>query len=102
MLYKITLKVHKVLNENDLTLKTETIRFFEQIICSRRQITFELYKNNTYRIGMNTSANKFYHINKLIGLDKFNLSFVHFKKLMKIQFIKNGNFVMMLQGWMMS
>ena len=41
-----------------------------------------------YIIGMNTSANKFCHINKLTGLDKFNLSFVHFKKLMKIQFLK--------------
>ena len=39
---------------------------------------------------MNTQANKFYHINKLIGLDKLNMSFVHYKKLMKIQFLKNG------------
>ena len=90
MLYKITLKLHKVLNKNDPNLKTETIHLFEQTICSRRQITFELFRNNAYKIGMNPSANKFYHINKLIGLDKLNLSFVHFKKLMKIQLLKNG------------
>ena len=39
---------------------------------------------------MNTTANKLYHINKLIGLDKLNMTFVHFKKLMKVQFLKNG------------
>ena len=90
MMYKISLKLHKVLNENEPNLKTETIALFEQTICSRRQITFELYRSNAYRIGMNTSANKLYHISKLIGLDKLNLSFVHYKKLMKIQFLKNG------------
>ena len=63
---------------------------FEQTVCSRRQISFELYKNNAYKIGMNTAANKFYHINKLIGLDKLNFTFVHFKKLVKFQFLKNG------------
>ena len=73
-----------------LTYVTRRIRLFEQLICSRRQLTFELYRNNDLKIGMNTAGNKFYHINKLIGLDKLNLSFVHFKKLMKIQFLKNG------------
>ena len=90
MLYKISLQLHRVLNSNDHQIKTETIRLFEQVICSRRQLTFELYRNNDLKIGMNTAGNKFYHINKLIGLDKLNLSFVHFKKLMKIQFLKNG------------
>ena len=40
---------------------------------------------------MNVQENKFYHITKLIGLDKLNLSYVHFKKLMKLQLKKNGN-----------
>ena len=39
---------------------------------------------------MNTTANKFYHILKLIGLDLLNLKFVHFKKIAKIQFLKYG------------
>ena len=90
MLYKVAISLHKTFNEIDPHLKTETIRLFEQIICSRRQINFELFRNNVYKIGMNTSANKFYHISKLIGLDKLNLTFVHYKKLMKIQFLKNG------------
>ena len=33
---------------------------------------------------------KNYHIIKMIGLDKLNLSFVHYKKLMKLQFLKYG------------
>ena len=90
MYYKMSLKLHKIFNNTETSIPSETIRIFEQSVCSRRQITFELYRNNTLRIGMNTAANKFYHINKLIGLDKLNLSFVHFKKVMKIQFLKYG------------
>ena len=63
---------------------------FEQTVCSRRQISFKLYRNNAYKIGMNTAANKFYHITKMIGLDKLILSFVHYKKIMKTQFLKYG------------
>ena len=33
---------------------------------------------------------KFEHITKMIGLDKLNLSFVYYKKIMKIQFLKYG------------
>ena len=42
------------------------------------------------KIGMNTLSKKFYHVSRMIGLDLLNLSFVHFKKIMKIQFLKNG------------
>ena len=91
MYYKTSLRLHKVLNDTDPILKTETVHLLEQTVCSRRQLTFELYRTNKSRIGMNTAANKFYHINKLIALDTFNLGFVHYKKLMKIQFMKNGN-----------
>ena len=52
----------KQMIESDPSLKTETIRLFEQTVCSRRQLTFELYRNNTTKIGMNTAASKFYHI----------------------------------------
>ena len=91
MLYKTSLKLHKVYNATENSLNTETIRLFEQLVCSRRQINFELYRDNALKIGMNTTANKFYHINKQIGLDTLNMNFVHFKKLMKLQFLKNGN-----------
>ena len=90
MLYKLSLRLHKVFNEYDPNPKTESIRLFEQMIYSRRQITFEIYRNNATRIGMNTMPNKFYHISKLIGLDKLNYGFLHYKKVMKIQFLKYG------------
>ena len=32
---------------------------------------------------MNETANKFYYLNNLIGLDMLGLTFVHFKKLAK-------------------
>ena len=36
------------------------------------------------------TANKFYCISDQIGLDTLELSFVHFNKLAKIQFLKYG------------
>jgi hypothetical protein len=88
MLYQISLKLHKVLN--DPNLKTETIKVIEQSVFTSRQITFEILRDNRTKIGMNTQANKFYHITKMIGLEKLNYDFVHFKKIMKIQFLKYG------------
>ena len=88
MLYQISLKVHKVLN--DPILKTETLHVIEQSVFTSRQITFEILRDNRTKIGMNTQANKFYHITKMIGLEKLNYSFVHFKKIMKNQFLKYG------------
>ena len=90
MLYKISLMLHKVLNETNLHLKTETIHILDQAAFTRKQLTFEIYRNNSLRIGMNTNSNKFYHVNKLIGWDKLNFTFVHFKRLMKVQFLKYG------------
>ena len=90
MLYQIALNLHKFLN-SDLPLTFEKISLFDQMVCGRRQSKFEILRNFQGKIGMNTMANKFYHISKLIGLDQLNLGFVHFKKLAKIQFLKNGN-----------
>ena len=91
MLYQIFLKLHKVVNETDPQIPTETIKVLEQAICTRRQLNFEIFKDNSYKIGMNTTGNKFHHVNKLIGLDKLNFSYVQFKKIMKIQFLKYEN-----------
>ena len=90
MLYQISIKLFKVVNDTEIPIKTETIRVFDQVISTRRQLYFEILRNNTYNIGMNTTTNKFYHVNKQIGLNNLNLNFVHFKKIMKIQFLKNG------------
>ena len=51
----------------------------------------EILRNNVTKIGMNTMSNKFYQLNKQIGLDLLNLGFVHFKKTMKIQYLKFGS-----------
>ena len=90
MLYQISLRLYKVVNDTENQISTETIRALDQVICTRRQLNFEVIKNNNYKIGLNTTGNKFYHINKQIGLDKLNLSYVHFKKITKIQFLKYG------------
>ena len=91
MYYQIALKLHKVLNEHDNVLSFEQVTVMDQIICTRRQLKFQIFKSNNNKIGMNTTANKLYHVSNLIGLDMLNLEYVHFKKLAKIQFLKNGN-----------
>ena len=88
MMYQISLNLHKVLNSPLLT--TEIITVFEQSVFTPRQVNFEIFRTNQTKIGLNTVANKFYHITKLIGLDKINLDFVHYKKIMKLQFLKYG------------
>ena len=89
MLYQISINLHKLLN-SDLPMNFELATVMDQIICGRRQLKFEMFRNLHNKIGMNTTANKFFHISNLIGLDLLNLKFVHFKKIMKIQFLKYG------------
>ena len=61
-----------------------------QIVCTRRQINFQILRDYQVKIGLNTVADKLYHINNIIGLNMLNLEFVHFKKLAKLQFLKYG------------
>ena len=75
--------------EADLTF--EHITIINEIISAPRQLTFETFRNNRCKIGMNTRVNKLYHVRKIISLESLNLKFVHYKKLMKFQFKKNGN-----------
>ena len=63
---------------------------FDQIICTSRQATFQISRRNNVKIGMNTTANKFFALSNLIGLRMLNPNFVHLKKLAKIQFLKYG------------
>ena len=79
MLYQIALNLHKVLN-SDSPLTFEKISLLDQMVCGRRQLKFEILRNFQGKIGMNTMANKFYHVSNLIGLDLLNLGFVHYKK----------------------
>ena len=75
--------------KTDLTFEHVTI--INEIISTPRQLTFETFRNNVCKIGMNTTVNKLYHVRKMVSLDSLNLKFVHYKKLMKFQFLKNGN-----------
>ena len=68
----------------------EHVTMVEQTICTGRQLKFKIFRNNSRKIGMNMAANKCYCISDQIGFDLLNLSFVHYKKLMKIQFLKYG------------
>ena len=90
MLYQIATNLHKLLDEINNNCTTEHVNILANIVCTSRQVTFEILRANNVRMGMNTTANKLYHVNKLIGLNALALSFVHFKKLMKIQFLKFG------------
>ena len=87
-LYQSCLKLYKTVNDNLHGISFEQVTVFEQIWCSTRQLTFEIQRNNTDRIGMNTTSNKFFALSKLISLEMLHLTFVHFKKLAKIQFLK--------------
>ena len=71
-------------------LNFEQVTVFDQMRCSTRQTKFEIERNNNYKIGMGTTSNKFSSLSKMDGLGMLNLTFVHFKKLAKIQFLKYG------------
>ena len=90
MSYQSSLHLYKSLNDLYESCSTEHATLLSNIVCTRRQLNFEIIRNNKNKIGMNCLSNKFYHISKLISLNNLNLNFVHFKKLMKIQFLKNG------------
>ena len=91
MLYQMSLKLHKLLNEHDNQLSFEHVTIMEQLICTSRQRNFQIYRTFNTKIGLNTTANKLFPLNNLIALDRLNLNFAHYKKLAKIQFLKNGN-----------
>ena len=90
MYYQMALKLHKLLNEHDHQLSFEHVTMMDQIVCTSGQINFQILRKFNTKIGLNTTANKFYPINNLINLDRLNMSYVHFKKLAKIQFLVNG------------
>ena len=86
MPYLSSIQFHKTVNETPESFTPDHVALLDNIICTRRQLRFEIFRNNRTKIGMNCLSNKFYHISKQISLDSLNLGFVHFKKLMKIQF----------------
>ena len=91
MSYQSSILLFKTLNNAFTYCSTEHANILNNIICTRRQLKIEIIRSNNTKIGMNMASNRFYQISKQVGLDLLNLSFAHFKKLMKIQFLKNGN-----------
>ena len=90
MLYQQAIQLHKAINQVDFPQSLEHVTIVEQTVCTSRQLKFKTFKNNTRKIGMNMTANKLYCISNQIGFDLLNLSFVHYKKIIKIQFLKYG------------
>ena len=88
VMYQISLKLHKLLNSDESNLSFEHLTVLDQMVCTGRQLNFQINRTNCTKIGMNTTANKLYHLSNLIRLDQLNLSFVHFKRLAKFQFLK--------------
>ena len=88
--YQAAIHLYKVTHEIFETCTTEHALLLSNVICPRRQTMFEMIKSNRCKIGLNALCNKFYHISKQISFDSLNLGFVHYKKLMKLQFLKNG------------
>ena len=86
MFYQLALSLYKFYNVNELGLDFETITLIDQMIFTSSQFNFQILRNNKRMIGRNTTANKFYQLNNKISLDRFNLGFVHYKKLAKCSF----------------
>ena len=80
MYYQMALNLFKTLNSQDHELSFETITVYDQIVCSRRQIKFQIHRDFTYKIGLNTTENKLYYLNNQIGLNLLDLNYVHYKK----------------------
>ena len=87
-MYLRALILHKVLNADVITNKKVTV--LNQMVCTRRQLKFEILRHFNSKIGLNTLANKLYPLNGKIGLEFLNLGFVQYKKIMKVQFLKYG------------
>ena len=89
MSYQAALSLYKTINFE--VPDFEAITVLNQMTVSSRQTSFIIFRNNSTRIGMNTTSNKFYQLTNKITLNSLGLTFAHYKKLMKIQFLKFGN-----------
>ena len=90
MFYTQAINLHKILNHIDFPESIDHVSLIDQTICTSRQLSFQIFKNNKTKIGMNTLANKLHFISGTVSFSMLNMGFVHFKKLAKIQFLKFG------------
>ena len=90
MKYQIALSLHKLVNVNPDSLNFDQVMIMDQVVCTGRQLRFQIQRKVKHKIGMNIMANKFYHINDEISFEMLNKNYVHYKKLCKIQYLKYG------------
>ena len=79
MLFQLSLNALKTFNENLAVPSMKLVRLLDQVICPRRQTLYEVFRNNRFKIGMNSNDNKFFHISRQIVLEKFAWNYPHFK-----------------------
>ena len=90
MHYQLALSLHKTLSNCEGDLDFETITLLDQLVCTGRQINFQIHRQCNGKIGFNTTANKFYPLNNRINLITLNMNFHSFKKAAKLIFLKYG------------
>ena len=83
-LFKLSIELYKLFNSENVSMNYT--RLANQIVVGRRQNFFMCFRQNNYKIGLNSLINKFYHLNGKISLDLFNLNLVGFKYRMKRMF----------------
>ena len=59
MLYQIAIGLHKLVNSCDFPNSFEHITFLDQVICTSRQLRFQILRKFNSKIGLNETANKF-------------------------------------------
>jgi hypothetical protein len=80
--YKHALMLHSLYNNNKPSMEW-LMQNFQQILTSR-QTNFEFLKTNQYRVGLNILINSLSTINRLIPLERVNLSKFSFKIIVRI------------------
>ena len=87
-MYQRSLILYKAINSEVFT--HDTVSILTHMVCTSRQLKFEILRSFNSKIGLNTQANKLYPLNGKIGLDFLNMGFVQYKKIMKVLFLKYG------------
>ena len=87
MLYRHSLMLHKVLNDDDMG--NEWLDMNVNQTFNQRREMFHAVEMNKYKIGRNLISNRFKILNNLVELASLNDSYNQFKIKMKKKFIQN-------------
>ena len=55
---------NKTLNEHDFCLSFELVTVMDQVVCTGRQLRFQILRENRSKTGINVTANNFYCVNE--------------------------------------